>query len=110
MHKKEVDGIVFSSLVLSDTCRHGNGGNTCRTDKGIDFALCNNIEELADKHAACCNGTGVGVAGNARYANGARAAYGVNVNVLDFLNDVVSSPERITAVIVTGTPAATAAK
>lgn len=63
-----------------------------------------------DKHAACCNGTGVGVFGNARHANGARACHGVNVNVLDFLNDVVGSPCRIAAVIVAGTPAATAAK
>ncbi len=53
VHEQEVRRVGLASLNLRNARRHGNGGDACGADEGIDLALGDKIHELAEKHAAC---------------------------------------------------------
>ena len=52
MHQQEVGGILLLSYHLRNTRRHGNGGNACGTDEGVDLLLGQEVHELCKQNAA----------------------------------------------------------
>ena len=52
MHKQEIAGILFLPYNLRNSCRHRDCGNTCRTDKRIDFPAGEEVHELCKQNAA----------------------------------------------------------
>lgn len=53
MHEQEVRRVGLASLNLRNARRHGNGGDACGADEGVDLALGDEVHDLAEKHAAC---------------------------------------------------------
>ena len=51
VHQQEVGAVVLCANGLGNTCGHGNGGNAGGTNEGIDLALGDEAQDLADQQA-----------------------------------------------------------